>query len=197
MKRNRLLDKKTGKKLNEIPDTEHSFIRGYIDYLKSVTYYWEAKNMNLSNISSLYTFSKLVLEIVSEFQTVKFTDRKKFSAFDNCYHGKDFYYLNNDQKPVHIWYGLFLPESGSGVLLAFPFRGRDKLPPKELEIIQALASKGGKYFDPESYEEEEGDIFIRLKDECFEELCSGAAIEEQKGILKGFLEEIITSLNNA
>jgi hypothetical protein len=107
---------------------------------------------------NLYSFSKLVSEIVAEFQPMKFTDRRKPSIFDNCYYGKDFYYLNNDQKPVHLWYGLFLPESGPGVHLAFSFRGKDKLPPKELEVIQALGSVDGRYFAPESYEEEDGNF---------------------------------------
>jgi hypothetical protein len=149
----RCLNEKTNKKPNEIPDVEYNFILGYIDYLKSVTCFWEAKSMNLSNISSLYTFSKLVSEIVDEFQTVKFTGRKKFSAFDNCYYRKDFYYLNNDQKPVHIWFGLFLPESGPGVYLAFPSRGKDIETPKEKKIIEAFGSANGRYFDPECHED--------------------------------------------
>jgi hypothetical protein len=194
----RCLDEKTGKKPNELSDAEYSFIRGYSDYVKSVTYYWEAKSMNLSNISSLYTFSKLLSQIVAEFQIVKFTDRNLRRIFGNCYYGKDFYYLNNDQKPVCFWYGLFLPESGPGVYLSFPFQGSDMAPPKERKVIEALGSRDGRYFDPESCEEEEGDFFIRLKDEYFEKLCSNAiAVEEQKSILKGFLEEIIALLNKA
>jgi hypothetical protein len=84
----RCLDEKTGKKPNELPDAEHSFIRGYSDYLKSVTYYQEAKSMNLSNISNLYFFSKLVSEIVAEFQTVKFADQKSFPHLTTVISGR-------------------------------------------------------------------------------------------------------------
>jgi hypothetical protein len=194
----RYLDEKTGKKPNELSDAEYNFILGYIDYLKTITYFWEAKSMNLSNISSLYSFSKVVSEIVAESQTVKFTDRKMPFIFDNCYYGKDFYYFNNDQKPVYLWYGLFLPESGPAVYLLFPSRGNDIVPPKERKVIEALGSMDGRYFDPESYENIDGYFCVSLRAEYFAKLCSDAiAVEEQKGILKGFLEEIITLLNKA
>jgi hypothetical protein len=192
----RYLDGKTNKKPNEISDAEYDFIRGYIDYLKSITNFWEAKSMNLSNLSSLYTFSKLVSEITAEFQTVKFTDRNARSVFGNCYYGKEFYYLNNNQKPVHIWFGLFLPENAPGVYLSFlSYKNDNWVPSKEREIIQALDSVKGKYFDLENGgEDEDGCFYVHLKEEYFEKLCSDTAVEEQKSILKGFLEEIITLL---
>jgi hypothetical protein len=68
-------------------------------------------------------------------------------------------------------------------------------PPKERKVIEALGSMQGRYFEPESCGEDDGDFYIRLKDEHFDKLCSNTvAVEEQKSILKGFQEEIIALL---
>jgi hypothetical protein len=105
----------------------------------------------------------------------------------NCtYFGKQFYYSNIEQQNVYIWFGLFLPEPG--VYISFPSYKNDAwLPKRERDILEKLTQ--GKYFD--FVDPEEGNLYIHLKDEYFEKLCSKNDIQEQKSILKNFLEEII------
>jgi hypothetical protein len=173
---------------DEFPEKEIDFFNGFICYLKSINNISEAKTMDLSNIASLDSFYITLNQIVSECRLVKLNDYNIPTAFNRYYYGKYFSYENGKNKNVYIWLGLYL-YGESGIYIKFQSYQNDGwLPKKERNIIENL--KEGVYFD--TIEIDEGNLYIHLKDEYFEKLCSKIDINEQKDILKSFLEEIIS-----
>jgi hypothetical protein len=173
-------------RIEEFETERIGFIKGFIGYLKSLTNFSGVTSMNLSNLSSLYSFYNTVNEVVSECQLVKLENHNVPKAINCTYFGKQFYYSNSEQQKVYIWFGVFLPEPS--VFISFPaYKNDAKLPKRERDILEKLTQ--GKYF--ECVDPDEGDFFIHLKDEYFKKLCSKNDIQEQKGVLKNFLEEIL------
>ena len=179
------------KKLSIIEtDEDRVFLNGFTSYLKSVINYLEAKNMDLSNLSSLNNFYIVINEIFSESKTIEFIDYNISSAFNSEYYGKYAYFLNNKKQNVIIWLGLYIPDD-SGVYIKFQkYQDNAWLPKRERSIIENI--KEGKYFDQVSIEG--GNVYIHLREEYFQILCSKNDIKEQKEILKCFLDEIILLL---
>jgi hypothetical protein len=179
-------------KVNEFQEHEKNFVNGFICYLKSVLNYMEAKSMDLSNISSLTSFFIVLEEVFSECEQVKFSKYGPYS--DALHYGIYFSYSNERQKNVFIGLGLFFPEQ-SGVYIRFnAYQDDNWLPEEERRIIEKLIEKPteGKYFDNVTIKS--GSVYIHLKDEYFEKLCSKNDIMEQKSIIKGFFEEIVAIL---
>jgi hypothetical protein len=168
----------------DIGKEEHDLINAYIVYLKSVTYFWEAKTMNFENLSSLSSFYGIISEIIEEFG---FQNYNVASAINSMYYGQYFYFANKNKQNVYLWIGLYIPEY-SGVYIKFQnFKDENWLPKTEWKKIENLTT--GKYFDETSIED--GNYYIHLKDEYYEKLCDNVDVNIQKDIIRKFLEEII------
>jgi len=180
----RFLEEKITK---NIKSEEIDLIQSFILYLRSLIYYWEAKTMNFTNLSSLDSFYKIISELIEQ---KGLQDYNIPSAITSTRYGKYFYYTNKDGKNVYIWLGLYLPEE-SGVYIYFTkYQDESWLPITEQNKIKNI--KSGKYFD--FTDVEYGDFFIHLKDEYYKKLCENIDVNEQKEILNNFLTEILDIL---
>jgi hypothetical protein len=167
---------------------EFELIQSFVLYLKSVTYYQEAKTMNFSNLSSLRYFYDIISELIEQ---MGFQNYNVPSAINSDYYGKHFYYPNKNEENVYIWLGLFIPEP-SGVYIEFrKFEDENWCPKTEQNKIKKLTS--GKYYDNTSIEDH--GLYIHLKDEYYEKLCdNNINVNVQKDIIKCFLVEILDIL---
>jgi len=176
-------------KINKnIKNEELNLIQSFVLYLKSVTYYWEAKPMNFTNLSSLDNFYKIISELIEQMGMQVYNIK---SSITSTHYGTHFYYPNKDGKNVYIWLGLYIPEE-SGVYIYFTkFQDESWLPSTERNKIENLIS--GEYYD--FADKENGDFFIHLKDEYYEKLCDESIdVNVQKDIIKKFLTEILDIL---
>lgn len=163
-------------------ELNNRLIKGYLDYLIDATDYYKGATMNLSGLKSLDIFVRTISEIVnqSEIQDVK----TKYSC-DVGYSGIDIKFSKN-RKFFHIWYGITYSNEKPYVLLQF-FDDCSKAIQEKL-----LRTDKGKYF-VEPYRDK--DVIVEIQKKYFEMLCDNkTTFDEQKKILKDFLEEVINVL---
>jgi len=158
---------------NKSDKEEICLMESFVLYLKSVNYFWEAKTMNFSHLSSLNDFYGIISEIIEQMGFQKYNVP---SAINSEYYGQYFYYTNKNGENVYIWMGLYIPED-SGVYIKFQsFQNESWLPKSEQRKIKNLTV--GEYYD-------------NAGDEYYKKLCDNIDVNIQKEILKNFLEEII------
>ena len=168
------------------PKNEINVLCGYSEYLKPVINFVEVKAMNLTNVSSLGDFYNILHEIQEEFALEAYTSNK---AIDVDIYGKYLCYTNKKNKTVYFWYGLYLPDPAVYFMIDH-YTNISWCPKEEVEIIKNLT--GGKYFDKTVPQYDR--LWVPMKEEHFKKLCVKKNVEEQKELLKGFLNEILGKL---
>jgi hypothetical protein len=147
--------------------------------------------MNFTGISSLVDFYNVIKQIAAECSIVTLSEyTQSKAAINDSIYGRYFYYTNKNNENVYFWIGIYLQETTNIFFKIDHYTNINWCPKKEAEIIKKL--NGGKYFNKTMVE---GDIlWIPLKEKYFEKLCSDIEVDEQKNIIKEFLEEILTKL---
>jgi hypothetical protein len=164
--------------VNKSNSEEFDLIQSFVLYLKSITFYLEAKTMNFSNLSSLSSFYGIISELIEQMGLQEYNVS---SAINANYYGKYFFYTKSNGENVYIWLGLYIPED-SGVYIKFQsFQNESWLPKTEQYKLKNLTE--GKYYDEIS--EEDGNFYIHLKEEYYEKLCKNIDVNEQKEIKYG------------
>ena len=181
--------------LKELKDADWSknednvLLSGYREYLKSVINLVEVKTMNLTNISSLGHFYNVLNEIREECDIFPLKENTASSkAIDRDKYGKNLCYTNKKNNTVHFWYGLYIFDPDIDVYFLMD---KSKCPKEEVDIIESL--NNGKYFD-QTNSQYDPLLWVPMKKKYFKKLCVEGNVEEQKELLKGFLNEILGKL---
>jgi hypothetical protein len=170
------------------PENEKEFISAYIAYLNSVINILEAKQMNLSNMSSLRYFFDNIQKTIDECAVVRLTTYS--SKINEDIYGKYVYYSNKNGETVYFWFGLYITEPTNIYFMIDHFEDENWCPRREVEIIENLQK--GEYFD--KIQKEGNRLRIPMKSTCFEKFRSDTSVDEQMNILKEFLAEILNIL---
>jgi hypothetical protein len=176
--------------LSLVPKGEKNIICGYISFLNSVISVLEVEQMDFSKIESLYYFNNCLTDIGKEITVVSLLEYKTTSAFQVDKFGKYFYFNNSQNKPVYFWIGLYIADYAAIYFMINHYKNESWCPKKTAETVEKL--ENGKYFDKTVVDD--GALWVPLKDDYYNKFCSDTKVEEQKQILKEFLDEILKKI---
>jgi hypothetical protein len=154
-------------------------VRGYLNYLKSVTNYFKGEEpMNLSNLHSLHCFLKTIKQIIesNNIDNAKLKCCEEWSGY-----GFKFKKVN---KAFNVWFGITFGDKESYVFLEF-FDDCSKSIKETL-----LGTNKGTYFKKPYHEDES--IFVDIENKYLKMLCNDEKkYEDQKDILEKFFKEVM------
>jgi hypothetical protein len=168
------------KQKENINGLDSLIVRGYLNYLKSVTNYFKGEPMNLSNLHSLHCFLKTIKQIIesSNIDNVK----PKYAGWEE-WSGYGFKFKKANQA-FNVWFGITFGDKESYVFLEF-FDDCSKSIKETL-----LGTNKGKYFK-KPYQEDER-IFVDIENKYLKMLCDNEiTYDEQKDILEKFFKEVM------
>jgi hypothetical protein len=171
------------KQKENINGLDSPIIRGYLNYIKSVTNYFKGESMNLSNLHSLRCFLKTIKQIIesSNIDNVK----PKYAGWEE-WSGYEFKF-KKPNKYFHVWFGITFGNKESKesyVYLEF-FDDCSKSIKETLK-----GTNKGKYFK-KPYQEDER-IFVDIENKYLKMLCDNEKdYDEQKDSLEKFFKEVM------
>jgi len=155
-------------------------VKGYLQYIKNITDFYEETIMNFSNLNYLYTFYKISEKIFKDKYSKSIKIDEKYKPIDYYYYGFNLKNNKVNVKSFYFWVGLVF--RNNNVELAFEIHNCAK------EKIDNLPE--GNYFN---INEEKN--WLSLKEKYFMKLCDNINISEQEKILENFYKEIFDIFN--
>jgi hypothetical protein len=164
--------------IKKIKELNCELFLGYLKYLKNITYYYEEKTMNLSNISSLYTFQGMMVECCENKQLKPYRRGKPCNLE---YYGL-YYKCKKNNKSYNFWIGICFKETLDIIFEIHNFPRKDY-------------TKLEKLHDGTFFTVKEDGWAMHLKKQHFKKLCNDRMQPDtQKKILENFLNEILKNL---
>ncbi|GHT71756.1 hypothetical protein FACS1894110_25300 [Spirochaetia bacterium] len=177
------------KKFDEFSQEEVNLIRSYYAYTKLVINYVEVKPMNLSNVSSIKDFYNILQQVVEECNIVKLHEwNQTKSAFTCNEYGKYLWYESGKNKYVYFWIGLHFEDEK--IYIYVQYKDKGYCPDRVAKILTSM--EPGDYYD--ELIPDDPYIWIPLKEQYHEQLCKKTNVENQKEIIKKFMEEVLIKL---
>lgn len=179
-------------------EVDPQLINGYLDYLISVTEYFEGVTMNLTNLSSLYVFSKAIKGITKQSLTKKFGVKERdIKIKDACGESWSGIIINfkKNKNAFHVFFGVSY-EHEDEVFIVIQFF--DRCSPSIKDKLGRI-NKDGNYFNkPEKWDNK---THFVLKTTHFKKLTvneqkvdDGKKYIKQEGVLEDYFDEVISQL---
>ena len=169
------------KQNDKINGINSQIIKGYLDYLKSVTNYFKGGDMNLSNLHSLHIFLGTIKQIIetSGIDNVKpkYSGNEEYSGFK--------FKFKKSNRDFHIWFGVTFGDNETYICIEF----FDECSKKVKDTLLAETIKG-KYFQKPHYSEDSS-ILVGIDKNILKKICDNVPYEEQKNLLEKYFKEVM------
>jgi hypothetical protein len=183
------LIKEIERKIKDDDELNKPIIYGYIDYLKSVTNYFQGETMNLSNLKSLNIFLKTIRKIIDEYFHNKYV-KCKLTADEACMGYTVEYYEKKEY--IKFWFGITFDskeDNNSYIVIEF----KKECSPYINKIL--LKKEGCNYFYKPEPNNEDGSINFYMEENLLKEIINGDLekdqYEDQEKKLNEFFKEVI------
>lgn len=167
-------------------------VAGYRRYLKSVCSLIKFRKMNLSGLSDLYHFNKLIVKIVksvdSIYEIAEYAQAK--SRFVNRSGATFSMRPNEGGDTIYPWIGVWYDESSVGICWAI---GKGGCNPRLYESLLRIEGDGISYVKPY---EDDSNVWIEMKGEVFAKVCeSEVSLDEQIRLISTYISDVMAMIN--
>ncbi|MDE5580718.1 MAG: hypothetical protein K2I95_04795 [Treponemataceae bacterium] len=167
---------------------EDSIVYGYLKYLKNLTEIKEFIKMNISQVKSLPAFCNNLHKIAEDKGFVVYTSPKTFT--------EEYYGYFFTKEGLYLWFGLFLPDGNIWIGLKNDESWITNSIKEKLNREFKNFPKTDLYETTESYEDNFGYYWFKLKEDKHKILCDDSkSPEEQQKVLEDFFVNVLEAIS--